>query len=61
VKNNSERVGLNLNIKKTVVMGNVDKVNIFSDGADSSTVTNCMFWWLTSPITATPLSGSRKK
>ena len=34
-KNNSERVGLNLNLQKTKVMRTVEKVNIFLDGEDS--------------------------
>jgi hypothetical protein len=41
VKNNSDRVGLNLNLQNTTVMSAVEKVNIFSDGEDISTVTNC--------------------
>ena len=43
VKNNSERVGLNLSLQKTTVMSNVEKVNIFWDGEDISTVTNYKF------------------
>jgi len=38
VKNSSERVGLNLNLKKTTVMSTVEKVHIFSGGEDNSTV-----------------------
>jgi hypothetical protein len=37
-------VGLNLNIKETTVMKSVEKVNIFSDGEDISTVTNYRFF-----------------
>jgi hypothetical protein len=40
VKNSTDRVGLNVNQQKTTVISNVEKVNIFSDGEDSSTVTN---------------------
>jgi hypothetical protein len=36
-------VGLNWNIRKTTVMSTVDKVNIFSDGEDISTVTKFTF------------------
>jgi hypothetical protein len=43
VKHNSERLGTNLNVKKTTEMSTVGKVNIFSDGEDNSTVTNCMY------------------
>jgi len=32
-----------LNLQNTTVMSNVGKVNIFSDGEDSSTVTNYKF------------------
>jgi len=32
-----------LNLEKTTVMSNVEKVNIFSDGEDSSKVTNHKF------------------
>jgi len=38
-----ERVGLNLNLEKTTVMSNVEKVNIFSDGKESSKVMNHTF------------------
>ena len=34
---------LNLNLEKTTVMSNVEKVNIFSDGEDSSKVMNHNF------------------
>jgi len=44
VKNNSERVGLNFNLQKTTVMSTVEKVNIFSDVEDISTVTNYKFF-----------------
>ena len=36
-------MGLNLNLQKTTVMSTVGKVNIFSDGEDSSAVTNYKF------------------
>ena len=39
VKNNSDKVGLNLNLQKTTVMSYEEKVNILSDGEDISTVT----------------------
>ena len=32
-----------MNLQKTTVMSTVEKVNIFSDGEDISTVTNCKF------------------
>ena len=32
-----------MNLQKTTVMSNVEKVNTFSDGEDSSTVTNHKF------------------
>ena len=32
-----------MNLQKTTVMSNVEKVNIFLDGEDISTVTNCKF------------------
>ena len=32
-----------MNLEKTTVMSNVEKVNIFSDGEDSSKVTNHKF------------------
>ena len=41
ITNNSDRVGLNLNLQKTTVMSTVENVNIFSD-EDSSTATNYM-------------------
>jgi len=34
-------MGLNLNLQKTTLMSTVKQVNIFSDGEDISTVTNC--------------------
>jgi hypothetical protein len=37
-------MGLNLNLKKTTVVSAVDKVNIFSDAENISTVTNCMYF-----------------
>jgi hypothetical protein len=40
---NSKRMGLNLNLQKTTVTSNVDKLNFISDSEDISTVTNCMF------------------
>jgi hypothetical protein len=40
VKKSSDRVGLNLNLKKTAVMRTVERVNIFSDGEDNNTVNN---------------------
>ena len=43
VKNSSHRVGLNLNLLKSTVMSTVEKVNIFSDGEDSSTGINYKF------------------
>ena len=43
VKNNSEKAGLNLNLQKTTVMSTVEKVNIFSDGEDTSTGTKNKF------------------
>ena len=36
-------MGFNLNLEKTTVMSNVEKVNIFSDGEDSRKVTNHKF------------------
>jgi hypothetical protein len=36
-------MGLNFNLQKTTVMSNVEKVNTFLDGEDSSTVTNHKF------------------
>jgi hypothetical protein len=42
VKHNSEKAGTTLNIKKTTVISTVEKVNIISDGEDTSTVTYCM-------------------
>jgi hypothetical protein len=36
-------VGLNLNLEKATVISNVEKVNIFSDGEDISTITNYKF------------------
>ena len=43
-KNNSERVGLYLNLQNSRVMGTVETVNIFLDGEDSSTVFNYKFF-----------------
>jgi hypothetical protein len=43
VKNSNDRMGLKLNPQRTTVMSIVEKVNIFSDGEDNSTVTNCKF------------------
>ena len=50
-----------MDVKKTTVMGNVVKVNSFSDGEDISTVTNCMFWWFASSMTATAIKRSGKE
>jgi len=61
VKNNSERVDLNLNLQKAIVMSSVEKVNIFSDGEDSSTVTNYKFRWFSPPMTATPMKRPREE
>jgi len=43
VKNSSKIVGLNLNLKKSTVMSTVEKVNIFTEGEDISTVNNYKF------------------
>ena len=43
VKNGSKIVGLNLNLKKSTVMSTVEKVNIFTEGEDISTVNNYKF------------------
>jgi len=40
VKNNSEMVGLNLNLEENIVMSTVEKAHIFSGGEDSRTVNN---------------------
>jgi hypothetical protein len=43
-------------------MSTVEKVNIFSEGEDISTVTNCkFFWWFSSPMAATPMKRPRKE
>jgi hypothetical protein len=61
VKYNSDRAGLNLKIQKSIVLSTVEKVNIFSNGENFSTVTNCSFWWFSSPTTDTPMKRSRKE
>jgi len=43
IKTSTDRVGINLNLQKTTVMSTVEKVNIYSDGEDISTVTNYKF------------------
>jgi hypothetical protein len=43
-KNNSDLVGLNLNLQTTREMRTVEKVKIFLDGEDSSTVCNYKFF-----------------
>ena len=43
-KNNSERVGLYLKLQKARIMRTVEKVNIFLDGEDNSTVFNYKFF-----------------
>jgi len=54
-------VDLNLNLQKAIVMSSVEKVNIFSDGEDSSTVTNYKFRWFSPPMTATPMKRPREE
>jgi len=41
LNNSSEGMGLKLFLQKTTVMSTVEKVNIFSDGENIRTVTNC--------------------
>jgi hypothetical protein len=52
---------MNLSLEKTTVMSSVGRVNIFSNGEDSSTATNYKLWWFSSPMTATLMKRPRKE